>query len=195
MIRKWFNQVRYGKIEKSDSPEDICVICYENWTNAGPHGLASLPCGHLFGHSCITQWLRNGQTCPVCNHSTTAADIRLIRARNLTAIDNSNEVILRREVDELKVKNRALQTHCDRLTKINNFLYLTSTLQFLYILYKTDLKYSCFNFFAFSNMCLYRCNLWISVINFGQFWITKRYVESGHRGCCHKYQFVYFIYV
>ena len=27
-----------------------CSICFEPWTNSGSHRIASLKCGHLFGH-------------------------------------------------------------------------------------------------------------------------------------------------
>jgi len=29
--------------------DQACPICFDIWTNMGPHRLSSLPCGHLFG--------------------------------------------------------------------------------------------------------------------------------------------------
>uniref|UniRef100_A0A0K0DBG7 RING-type domain-containing protein n=1 Tax=Angiostrongylus cantonensis TaxID=6313 RepID=A0A0K0DBG7_ANGCA len=38
--------------------DDGCSICYEDYTSAGEHRLASIKCGHFFGYSCITRWIR-----------------------------------------------------------------------------------------------------------------------------------------
>ncbi|VDM64762.1 unnamed protein product [Angiostrongylus costaricensis] len=35
--------------------DDGCSICYEDYTSAGEHRLASIKCGHFFGYSCITR--------------------------------------------------------------------------------------------------------------------------------------------
>ena len=56
-----------------------------------------------------------------------SGDIRQIRARNLTAIDNSNEVILKREMDELKDDNKKLKDENSKLIKVNNTLYIWGT--------------------------------------------------------------------
>ncbi len=49
----------------------------EAWTNSGEHRIASLRCGHFFGHSCIDRWLRGGGGgCPNCNEKSTRRDIR-----------------------------------------------------------------------------------------------------------------------
>ena len=65
--------------------------------------VCSLKCGHLFGHSCVKTWLINSPRCPECNDQALLEDIRIIRAKTISAVDNSNETILRRELDE-KIK-------------------------------------------------------------------------------------------
>ncbi|XP_028946602.1 uncharacterized protein [Malus domestica] len=47
----------------------ICSICLDSRTVEGDHRICSLPCGHLFGMSCINRWLQHKDTgkCPICN--------------------------------------------------------------------------------------------------------------------------------
>jgi GNAT superfamily N-acetyltransferase len=40
------------------------------------HDAMSLPCGHSFAHSTITEWLSTHSTCPLCNAPVTLADAR-----------------------------------------------------------------------------------------------------------------------
>ncbi|KAL5351666.1 hypothetical protein ACLOAV_003526 [Pseudogymnoascus australis] len=57
-------------------PGPICAICHEATgvprPDVGEAGriekMASLPCGHKFGHLCLLQWLDQdfGQSCPLC---------------------------------------------------------------------------------------------------------------------------------
>lgn len=50
----------------------ICSICHDDWAATGAHRVCALPCGHLYGHSCIVQWWDQALqqkrllTCPVC---------------------------------------------------------------------------------------------------------------------------------
>ncbi|PWA38955.1 E3 ubiquitin-protein ligase RFWD3 [Artemisia annua] len=47
-----------------------CAICYEHWTLDGDHHVSCLPCGHIFGLSCINKWIqlrRMQAKCPQCN--------------------------------------------------------------------------------------------------------------------------------
>jgi hypothetical protein len=133
-LREYFEGCR-GKIEKADHPDNVCVICYEQWTNVGPHGLSSLPCGHLFGFKCIQRWLSQASTCPECNKPSKAADIRKIRARNLTAVDNSNEVSLRREMETLSATNKQLIAENAENLLIIIVLFFIASLSFLMMLY------------------------------------------------------------
>lgn len=52
-----------------------CMICYEKWTTSGAHRVVCLKCGHLFGQSCIAQWLRQSFKCPQCNSRCEAAHL------------------------------------------------------------------------------------------------------------------------
>jgi hypothetical protein len=43
---------REPSVQESDSQDDLlcqCPICFEKWSNTGPHRLISMKCGHLFG--------------------------------------------------------------------------------------------------------------------------------------------------
>jgi len=49
---------------------------------------AQYRCGHLFGQKCVERWLKDGhQKCPQCNAKAKRADIRVIYAKKLQAID------------------------------------------------------------------------------------------------------------
>ncbi|KAJ3580697.1 hypothetical protein NHX12_034252 [Muraenolepis orangiensis] len=61
---------------------------------AGEHRLATLRCGHLFGHACIERWLKGqGQAarCPQCNKKAKRSDIVLLYARKLRPLDTSEQ--------------------------------------------------------------------------------------------------------
>ena len=49
-------------------PEDHCMICHTEYDSA-TESPVRLPCGHVFGESCILQWLwaRDRNTCPLCS--------------------------------------------------------------------------------------------------------------------------------
>ncbi|GIY10990.1 e3 ubiquitin-protein ligase RFWD3 [Caerostris darwini] len=64
-----------------------CTICFEPWTNSNEHRLVSLRCGHLFGRSCITRWLKGQARCPQCNARARKSEIRNIYAKSVKVID------------------------------------------------------------------------------------------------------------
>ncbi|KAJ4843470.1 hypothetical protein Tsubulata_006798 [Turnera subulata] len=59
----------------------FCSICMEAWTtdHGGDHHSCCLPCGHVFGSSCIRRWIRQRgrlARCPQCNRKCTLKGVR-----------------------------------------------------------------------------------------------------------------------
>ncbi|KAG5556834.1 hypothetical protein RHGRI_007178 [Rhododendron griersonianum] len=90
----------------------FCPICMEAWTSGGDHQVCCLPCGHLYGASCIKKWLqqrKNSGKCPQCNRKSTLKDVRVIYAQQIVAIDQ-----------EIQKKVRSLEAKCASLEEKNN---------------------------------------------------------------------------
>nr|XP_043631206.1 E3 ubiquitin-protein ligase RFWD3-like isoform X2 [Erigeron canadensis] len=88
-----------------------CPICMDVWTNGGLHQICCLPCGHIFGMSCIKKWLqqrRSSGKCPQCNKRCTLKDIRVLYASRLCVADAA-----------LQKKVRSLEAKCASLEKKN----------------------------------------------------------------------------
>jgi len=54
-------------------------------------GTSCLPCGHLYGYSCINKWFqqrRSGGKCPLCNKICSLRDVRKIYASRVAAVDD-----------------------------------------------------------------------------------------------------------
>lgn len=66
--------------EDDDEKDNICIICQDEWSSEGtdPHKVVALPCGHIFGMSCILEWISRKTQCPVCKRRATPNDIRPI---------------------------------------------------------------------------------------------------------------------
>ena len=80
-------------------PDDAvaCAVCLEPCAISGPHQVASLACGHVFGHACISQWLerkkkKNGGKCPQCNARATTRDIRKLFVPSFHAFVDTDEL-------------------------------------------------------------------------------------------------------
>ncbi|XP_055610250.1 E3 ubiquitin-protein ligase RFWD3 [Uranotaenia lowii] len=91
-----------------DDDGTICSICLDSWTLTGEHRLVSLKCGHLFGYMCIKRWLQDNpmqtRCCATCKTKAHLRDIRHLYAKAVRAVDNSEEIRLRQQVDEEKLK-------------------------------------------------------------------------------------------
>ncbi|KAI8563273.1 hypothetical protein RHMOL_Rhmol03G0100100 [Rhododendron molle] len=93
----------------------FCPICMEAWTSGGDHQVCCLPCGHLYGASCIKRWLqqrKNSGKCPQCNRKSTLKDVRVIYAQQIVAIDQ-----------EIQKKVRSLEAKCASLEEKNLATY------------------------------------------------------------------------
>ncbi|XP_010243243.1 PREDICTED: E3 ubiquitin-protein ligase RFWD3-like [Nelumbo nucifera] len=70
-----------------------CSICMECWTSDGTHQSSCLPCGHVYGKSCIEQWIRQcGRhygKCPQCNRRCTLKEIILLYPPPIVVVDQT----------------------------------------------------------------------------------------------------------
>ncbi|XP_076960630.1 uncharacterized protein LOC143637044 [Bidens hawaiensis] len=85
-----------------------CPICTQPWTNGGLHQICCLPCGHIYGLSCIKKWIRqqsSGGKCPQCNKRCTLKDVRVLYAERLCVLDAE----LQKQVHSLEAKCASLE--------------------------------------------------------------------------------------
>ncbi|XP_020157641.1 uncharacterized protein [Aegilops tauschii subsp. strangulata] len=51
-------------------PAPTCPVCMEPWTCSGDHRICCIPCGHVYGRSCLERWLHrcgdDSAKCPQC---------------------------------------------------------------------------------------------------------------------------------
>lgn len=71
------------------SDDDACAVCLDPWASAGPHRVAALKCGHLFGLSCIEEAVAATGRCPLCAAAATRADVVPLFVTRLTAADGT----------------------------------------------------------------------------------------------------------
>uniref|UniRef100_A0A7N1A4K8 RING-type E3 ubiquitin transferase n=1 Tax=Kalanchoe fedtschenkoi TaxID=63787 RepID=A0A7N1A4K8_KALFE len=72
----------------------FCPICMEAWTNDGVHQVCCLPCGHLYGLSCIQRWIKDKKSaakCPQCNKKCAVNGIRKLYASQIVALDEESK--------------------------------------------------------------------------------------------------------
>ena len=60
-------------VTKLDAEKKNCVICLEDFKNG--EKATVLPCIHMFHTSCIQNWLKSQNTCPICKFSLTGDNI------------------------------------------------------------------------------------------------------------------------
>lgn len=72
------------QIERLRGDNDInlsCSICFEPWSTETEHRLVCLPCGHLFGSTCIREYLHRCPECPQCRTAANTCGIRYLYGR------------------------------------------------------------------------------------------------------------------
>ena len=55
--------------------QNRCSICLESFCPNKDHYVVCLPCGHLFGKTCIEKWLASSKYCPTCRFHAEIGDI------------------------------------------------------------------------------------------------------------------------
>ncbi|XP_006825972.1 RING finger protein 122-like [Saccoglossus kowalevskii] len=58
-----FKRVRFAN--KKELPNDTCPVCLEEFLYVEELGICT--CGHSFHTKCISTWLYENNTCPMCN--------------------------------------------------------------------------------------------------------------------------------
>ncbi|PWA53981.1 zinc finger, RING/FYVE/PHD-type [Artemisia annua] len=86
------------KIPKRTDEPDVCSICYGVWTSHGNHRICSLPCGHVYGMSCIKRWFQTSSygTCPQCNKEYKLEDVGPIYATRICNLAADQKAPIRR---------------------------------------------------------------------------------------------------
>lgn len=112
--------------------DDACAVCLEPWASAGPHRVAALKCGHLFGLNCVQAAVDATKRCPLCSAPATRDDAlplfvgaRLVAADGMAAAETERlaaaEAAARAALEAALVKARAtapdLRRRVARLTK------------------------------------------------------------------------------
>ncbi|OIV92371.1 hypothetical protein TanjilG_09969 [Lupinus angustifolius] len=90
----------------------LCPICMEPWVNNGEHHISCLPCGHIYGMSCIKKWLQQRKKhgkCPQCNRKCSLKDVRKLYASRLVAVDEESQ----KRIQSLEAKCAALESKGD----------------------------------------------------------------------------------
>ncbi|XP_027072213.1 uncharacterized protein [Coffea arabica] len=107
---KWENPGE-GDWHRDELDGLFCPICLEAWTSGDDHQVCCIPCGHIYGMSCIKRWLKQCGSpgkCPQCNMKCTLEDIRVLYASRIVVVDG-----------ELQKKVQSLESKCTSLEKKN----------------------------------------------------------------------------
>ncbi|PIA45617.1 hypothetical protein AQUCO_01600083v1 [Aquilegia coerulea] len=63
-INELLQHKKYFILSEENASKESCTICQEDYIEE--EELGTLNCGHEFHHTCIKQWLRRKNVCPVC---------------------------------------------------------------------------------------------------------------------------------
>ncbi|KAJ8899780.1 hypothetical protein K2173_019480 [Erythroxylum novogranatense] len=83
-----------GESSRAESDGVVCPICMEPWTGEGGHHICCLPCGHVFGLSCINKWIRQKRgsaKCPQCNRKCSLNGVRKLYAPRIAVVDEESK--------------------------------------------------------------------------------------------------------
>ena len=111
-----------------------CPICFNVATQDGNHRLCALPCGHMFGYTCLQQWLELKCECPMCRTQYRLKDIVVLHWECPAAASSTAQIleqeleqhlhekqVMAHELESMKVE--LARTRCEMVEMIqqNNF--------------------------------------------------------------------------
>lgn len=83
----------------------------EDWDESGDHVPASLNCGHVFGQSCLSRWMKTSRTCPTCKAKCAKKDVRKLYLPRASGAEANLETsaLLSKSQAELNEARKALE--------------------------------------------------------------------------------------
>ncbi|KAI8638763.1 hypothetical protein BD408DRAFT_446535 [Parasitella parasitica] len=98
-------------------PKLVCSICLDDMFK--DEAIVSLPCGHIFGESCIKEYMRASSThkCPLCQTSYRSGKLQRIY---ISLEENAN--CYKEQCDELSEKTETLTKHCLMMARLSKML-------------------------------------------------------------------------
>ncbi|CAN6568504.1 unnamed protein product [Malus baccata var. baccata] len=122
--------IRKKVLALSDTEGLFCPICMEAWESQGDHQVSCLPCGHVYGLSCIRRWIQQHggivAKCPQCNSKYNLKDIIKLFGSPIVVLDESLHKKVRSyeaEVASLKTERASLLDIQDDLFRVQENLF------------------------------------------------------------------------
>ncbi|KAJ1299177.1 hypothetical protein BS78_01G512200 [Paspalum vaginatum] len=107
------------------SERATCPVCMEPWTSQGAHRISCIPCGHVYGRSCLEKWLtqsgNRSAKCPLCDKRFKHKGIINLYAPEVAIPHSELELKLvsaLQEISYLKEKNDLLEKKVGRHDKL-----------------------------------------------------------------------------
>ena len=66
-------EIPIQNVNKLESDKKRCNICLEDFVNG--ENVLVLPCLHIYHTSCIKEWFKNNNTCPLCKSEITESKV------------------------------------------------------------------------------------------------------------------------
>uniref|UniRef100_J3N4L6 RING-type E3 ubiquitin transferase n=1 Tax=Oryza brachyantha TaxID=4533 RepID=J3N4L6_ORYBR len=108
-------EVNGGEAESQCLPG--CPICMSAWTADGVHRVSCIPCGHVYGRSCLERWLlqcgKKTATCPQCGRKFQQKHIINLYVPEIYVPNND----LEKQVLSLREKNESLEKQNQELVE------------------------------------------------------------------------------
>nr|CAD1835159.1 unnamed protein product [Ananas comosus var. bracteatus] len=113
--RKMKRKKRTRRMRRREGTIARATEVEEMWTSEGPHRVCCIPCGHVYGRSCLERWLHQcGKKigkCPQCNRKFRQKEIINLYAP-LIVVPNDD---LEKELQSLREKHESLMIEREQL--------------------------------------------------------------------------------